>query len=357
MARRLAELSMGSVVIEIFPNGQLGSEPESIEQVQRGALALVKTSSAAMEGFVPDMAVFSLPYLFRDESHYWQVLEGEIGRELLRAAEPVGGIGLCYYDSGSRSFYTAHRPILRPEDVRGLKLRVLPSRMAMDMVSTFGGAPTPIPWGELYTALQQGMVDGAENNPPSLLSSRHYEVARHFSLNEHTRVPDILLMSKAIWDGLPPHVQIWVQQAADESVAFQRACGKKEQNWLCNVCRSWVSRSIIPIPLPSQLPWRDCTKGMVRADWLLGFSELNRLERINDAGAYESASRCSGMGTANHRDRDVWRTLSGRFMGGLFPIYPRRSKSVDRRGGHLSPDLGFASGGGHNLSGIWSFRL
>jgi tripartite ATP-independent transporter DctP family solute receptor len=223
MAERLAALSGGSVVLEIYPNGQLGSEPECIEQVQRGALAMVKTSAAAMEGFVPAMAVFGLPYLFRDEAHYWNVLTGDVGRTMLRLAEPVGGFGLCYYDSGSRSFYTARRPVLKPEDVAGLKLRVLPSRMAMDMVSTFGGAPTPIPWGELYTALQQGMVDGAENNPPSLLSSRHYEVARHFSLNEHTRIPDILLMSLSVWQSLPPHVQVWVQQAADESVVFQRA--------------------------------------------------------------------------------------------------------------------------------------
>jgi tripartite ATP-independent transporter DctP family solute receptor len=222
MAERLAEISGGTVTLEIYPNGQLGSEPECIEQVQRGALAMVKTSAAAMEGFVPEMAVFGLPYLFRDEAHYWNVLTGPIGQEMLRISEAVGGIGLCYYDSGSRSFYTARRPVLRPEDIRGLKLRVLPSRMAMDMVSTFGGAPTPIPWGELYTALQQGMVDGAENNPPSLLSSRHYEVARHYSLNEHTRIPDILLMSKAVWDRLPPHVRVWVQEAADDSVVFQR---------------------------------------------------------------------------------------------------------------------------------------
>ena len=222
MADRLEEISGGTVVLRIFANGQLGSEPECIEQVQRGVLDMVKTSAAAMEGFTPEMAVFGLPYLFRDEEHYWNVLNGPLGQELLEASRPTGSIGLCYYDSGSRSFYTVRRPILEPADVTGLKLRVLPSRMAMDMVSTFGGAPTPIPWGELYTALQQGMVDGAENNPPSLLSSRHYEVAKHYSLNEHTRVPDVLLMSLQSWDRLPEHVQTWVQQAADESVVFQR---------------------------------------------------------------------------------------------------------------------------------------
>ena len=222
MAKRAAELSAGTVEIQVFPGAQLGSEPESIEQAQRGALAMVKTSAAALEGFVPEMAVYGMPYLFRDEDHYWGVLLGDIGREILRAGEARGVVGLCYYDSGSRSFYTLTKPILRPEDVREMKLRVLPSRTARDMITLLGGGPTPIPYGELYTALQQGMIDGAENNPPSYYTSRHYEVAKHYSLDEHTRVPDVVIFSKPIWDGLDPQVQRWIQQAADESVDFQR---------------------------------------------------------------------------------------------------------------------------------------
>lgn len=223
MAQRVAELSGGAVEIQVFPNGQLGSEPECIEQLQRGALAMVKTSAAAMEGFVPDMAVFGLPYLFRDDDHYWKVLNGPVGRELLAAGEPVGVHGLCYYDSGSRSFYTVGKPILTPADVKERKLRVLPSKMARDMIATLGGGPTPIPWGELYTALQQSMVDGAENNPPSFFTSRHYEVARHYSLDEHTRIPDLVIFSQPIWEALSPQARAWVNQAAAESVTFQRA--------------------------------------------------------------------------------------------------------------------------------------
>jgi tripartite ATP-independent transporter DctP family solute receptor len=206
----------------VFPNGQLGSEPETIEQLQRGAVAIVKTSAAAMEGFVPDMAVFGLPYLFRDDEHYWNVLNGPLGRQLLAAGEPAGMHGLCYYDSGSRSFYTVGSPILKPSDVRERKIRVLPSKMARDLIATLGGGPTPIPWGELYTALQQSMVDGAENNPPSYLSSRHYEVAKHFSLDEHTRIPDVVIFSQRIWEGLTPQQRTWINQAASESVEFQR---------------------------------------------------------------------------------------------------------------------------------------
>ena len=222
MAQRLTEISGGTMELQIFPNGQLGSEPETVEQLQRGALAMVKTSAAAMEGFVPEMAVFGLPYLFRDNDHYWNVLNGPIGQELLAAGAPVGIHGLCYYDSGSRSFYTIDGPVLDPSALKGEKIRTLQSRMAMDLISTLDGAPTPIPWGELYTALQQRMVDGAENNPPSFLSSRHYEVAKHYSLDEHTRIPDMVIFSQTIWDRLSPQQQAWINQAAAESVTFQR---------------------------------------------------------------------------------------------------------------------------------------
>src|SRR5919106_542901 len=228
MARRAAELSGGAVEIQVFPGGQLGSEPESIEQLQRGALAMVKTSAAALESFVPDMAVFGMPYLFRDEDHYWDVLLGDIGKEILRAGDPQGVHGVCYYDSGSRSFYTVGKPILKPEDVREMKLRVLPSKTARDMITTLGGGPTPIPFGELYTALQQGMIDGAENNPPSLFTSRHYEVAKHYSLDEHTRVPDVVIFSKKIWDGLDPQVKSWIMEAASDSVTFQRKLWREQ---------------------------------------------------------------------------------------------------------------------------------
>jgi tripartite ATP-independent transporter DctP family solute receptor len=228
MKQDLRERSKGRVLLEIFPNGQLGSETESIEQVQRGVLAMVKTSAAPLEGFIPNMALFSLPYLFRDEEHYWNVLHGEVGQELLLSGKAKGLKGLCYYDSGSRSFYTTDVPILSPVDLVGRKIRVLQSKTAMDMISAMGGAPTPIPWGELYTALQQGMVDGAENNPPSFLSSRHFEVTKQYSLDEHTRVPDIVVFSQRIWDGLSPQVQGWVTESAAVSVEFQRKLWKEK---------------------------------------------------------------------------------------------------------------------------------
>ncbi len=260
LAKRVHELSDGSVTVQVFPNGQLGSEPETIEQLQRGAVAIVKTSAAAMEGFVPDMAVFGLPYLFRDEDHYWNVLNGPIGRQLLAAGEAAGMHGLCYYDSGSRSFYTVGKPILHPSDVKELKIRVLPSKMARDLIATLGGGPTPIPWGELYTALQQSMVDGAENNPPSFLTSRHYEVARHFSLDEHTRIPDLVIFSQPIWDNLSPQVREWLNQAAAESVEFQR----KLWTEATAEALATVEKAGVTIYRPDKQPFVDATAPMLR---------------------------------------------------------------------------------------------
>jgi tripartite ATP-independent transporter DctP family solute receptor len=230
MRGRLEELSGGKVTMDIYASGVLGSETQAIEQLQNGALAMTKTSAAPMEGFIPEMAVFSLPYVFRDAEHFWQVLDSEVGKRLLRKGESKYLRGLCYYDAGSRNFYTSDRPILSPQDLSGMKIRVMNSRTAMDMISAMGGAPTPIAWGELYTALQQGTVDGAENNLPSYFSNRHYEVCRHFAMDGHARIPDILLISTKVWEQLDPQVQGWVQQAADDSSRFQRGLWE-EKTW------------------------------------------------------------------------------------------------------------------------------
>jgi tripartite ATP-independent transporter DctP family solute receptor len=222
MSERLAELSGGSMQIDIYPSGQLGEEREAIELLQIGSLAMTKVSASPLEGFVPVMQVFNLPYLFRDREHYLAVLDSAIGRELLLAPVAARLRGLGYYDAGSRSFYTTGREVARPEDLAGLKIRVQQSQTAMQMVRALGGSPTPISYGELYTALQQGVVDGAENNPPSFYTSGHYEVARYFTLDEHTAVPDLVLISTRVWDSLSAIEQRWLQQAVDESVVFQR---------------------------------------------------------------------------------------------------------------------------------------
>jgi tripartite ATP-independent transporter DctP family solute receptor len=222
MADRLSELSGGRMRVDIHPGGQLGEERELIEMLQIGSLAMTKVSASPLESFVPEMTIFSIPYVFRDHEHLWQVLDGEIGRRLLLAGQRYYLRGLCYYDAGPRSFYTRGTPIRTPEDLRGLKIRVQKSITSTRMVQILGGAATPIDWGELYSALQQGVVDGAENNPPSFFLSRHYEVSRYYTLDEHTWVPDVLLISTRVWADLSPQERDWLTAAVASSVVEQR---------------------------------------------------------------------------------------------------------------------------------------
>jgi len=222
MGEDLVEISDGKIQLEIYPSQQLGTERECIELLQIGSLGMTKVSVGVMENFAPKMKVFGLPFLFRDREHSFQVLDGPVGQELLDNGTQYWIKGLAYYDAGSRSFYTKDKPITSPEDLKGLKIRVMESVTAMNMVNSLGGSATPISWGELYTSLQQGVVDGAENNPPSFYLSRHYEVCKYYSLDEHTALPDVLIMGTHLWDKLTDQEKEWINQAVDSSVIYQR---------------------------------------------------------------------------------------------------------------------------------------
>ena len=258
MAARLKEKSGGKVILRIYPGEQLGSEREMIEQVQMGLLDMTKVSTSPLESFIPSMSVFSVPYLFRDSEHLWKVLDGPVGKKLLQAGEEKGLIGLCYYDAGSRSFYTKDKPILTPADLEGMKIRVQESKTSMQMIKELGASPTPIAWGELYTSLQQGVVDGAENNPPSFYLSGHYEVCRHYSLDEHTMVPDIVLISAKTWNKLTPEVRQMIQEAADESVIEQKRLWKEMTE---NAIRIVQERGVT-LYHPDKAPFREKVKPM-----------------------------------------------------------------------------------------------
>ena len=219
---RLEEISEGRFKVQIYPSQQLGTERQCLELLQIGSLDMTKVSAGVLENFSPSIKVFGIPYMFKDKEHTFRVLDGPIGDELLAGTEKYWLKGLGYYDSGSRSFYTINKPIEKPNDLEGLKIRVMESQTAIDMVKSFGGSPTPISWGELYTALQQGVVDGAENNPPSFYLSRHYEVCKYYIIDEHTVLPDVVLMSTHLWNSLNEQEQVWVQKAMDLSVIEQR---------------------------------------------------------------------------------------------------------------------------------------
>lgn len=222
MAEDLAERSGGRLKLEIYPSQQLGTERECLELLQIGSLDMTKVSVGVLENFAPKMKVLGLPFLFRDRQHSFNVLDGPIGEMLLKDGEKYWLKGLGYYDAGSRSFYTMNKPILKPSDLEGEKIRVMESATAVNMVKALGGSPTPISWGELYTSLQQGVVDGAENNPPSFYLSRHYEVCKYYSLDEHTVLPDVLLIGTYAWEKLTEQEREWLNASVEKSIKYQR---------------------------------------------------------------------------------------------------------------------------------------
>jgi tripartite ATP-independent transporter DctP family solute receptor len=257
MAERVKEKSGGRMIVEIYPSEQLGSEKESIEALQLGYMAMTKTSTASMEGFVPRMKIFGIPYLFTSSEHSWKILNGPIGKELLLAGQTMGLRGLCYYDAGARSFYSK-KEIHSPADLKGLKIRVQNSIMSVKMVEAMGGSPTPIPFGELYTSLDQGVIDAAENNPPSFYTSRHYEVCKYYTLDEHTVVPDMLVISTKVWNGLTPEFQQILQEAVDESVEYERKIwAEAEQDNLKSMQDAGVK-----VIHPDKQPFRDSVKSV-----------------------------------------------------------------------------------------------
>jgi tripartite ATP-independent transporter DctP family solute receptor len=258
LAKRLEEKSNGKLRMKVFPNQQLGSERELLELLQIGSLGMTKVSAAALEGFAPTMSVFGLPYLFRDDAHQKKVLEGEIGKQLLLDGEEFWLRGLTYYDAGKRSFYTKDKPVAIPADLVGKKVRVMESVTASNMVKAMGGSPTPVSYGELYTALQQGIVDAAENNPPSLYTSKHYEVCKFYSLDEHAALPDVVIVSTKVWESLTTQEQQWLQESADESAVYQY------ELWAASTAESMreLEKAGVTITYPDKGPFREAVKGI-----------------------------------------------------------------------------------------------
>lgn len=222
MKKRLEELSDGKMSIDIYCGGALGDETKCLEQLKNGSLDMTKASSATISMFVSEVGALTMPYLFKNSEHYWKVLDSELGDEVLSYTKKDGLVGLCYYDAGARCFYTSKKPIEKPEDLKGLKIRVMNAKNDMRLMECFGASPTPISAGETYTSLAQGVVDGAENNFPTFFSSAHYEPCPNFTVDEHTRLPDILLIGDVAYSALSNDQRKWLAQAAKESSVFQR---------------------------------------------------------------------------------------------------------------------------------------
>jgi len=221
-AEEVATRSEGKIVVKVFDGGTLGSEQELVDNVSSGTNDMTKVSTAVLETKTELAKVYSLPYLFRDGEHMWKVLDGDVGKELLDMAVDKGLKGICYFDSGTRSFYTKAKNLDSPADLSGLKIRVQKSEAMENLMATLGALPQQISYGELFTAMDTGVVDGAENNIPSYYTSSHYKVANHYTFDEHVAVPDILVMSLETWDRLDDGQRKIVLEAAEVAKNFQR---------------------------------------------------------------------------------------------------------------------------------------
>ena len=220
-ARLVGERSSGRIKVEVYAGSQLGEEKAVIEQVQLGAVALTRVSTGAVAQFSKQLGVFSLPYIFVSTQHMWSFLDGPDGQRMLDSLQPSHFVGLCWYDGGARNFYTS-KPVKKIEDLKGLKIRVMQNEWMLRMITAFGANATPMPMGQVFSSLQTGVIEGAENNEPSWYNWNHYQPAKYFLQDAHMRIPEILMMSKVVWDTLSKDDQALIKKAAADSVKKQR---------------------------------------------------------------------------------------------------------------------------------------
>src|SRR5476649_439006 len=220
MGRLIDEKTGGRLQIRVFHSRQLGEEKETIEQTRVGAIDLNRTNVALIGTFVPAMNVLAMPFLFRSIEHLQKVLDGPIGNEILNSFEPFGFVGLAFYDSGARSVYNSVRPVRWIADMKGLRLRVQQSELMSDMIKALGAEPVELPYGQVLTGLSTKLIDGAENNWPSFVTTDHYKYAGYYTVTEHTMSPEVLVMSRKAWEGLSDEDREIFRDAARRSSQF-----------------------------------------------------------------------------------------------------------------------------------------
>ncbi|SDK27700.1 TRAP transporter substrate-binding protein [Billgrantia gudaonensis] len=221
-AERVAERTEGRIEPQVYNNGVLGDQPDAIEQTRNGALDFANFNMGPMGPIVNETNVLSLPFIFDSIDHMHEVMDGEIGQQFADALADKNLIALSWFDSGARSLYNTSHPIETPEDVEGLKIRVMNNDLYVEMIEALGGNATPMAYGEVFQSLKTGVLDGAENNYPSFESSNHYEVAEYYSLTEHLIIPECLCIAKASWESLSEEDQEIVREEAIKASEMQR---------------------------------------------------------------------------------------------------------------------------------------
>lgn len=224
LGKKLEKATNGRVTVAMYPSMQLGGEKEAIEQAQVGAIAFARVSVGALGPVIDDLNVFNLPYVFRNTTHMQNVIDGPIGQDLLDKVTNSGKglIGLCWMDAGARNFYNTKKPIKTMADLKGLKVRVMGNPMFVDMANSMGGNGVAMGYDQVFSALQTGVVDGAENNPPSFVFDNHYQVAKFYTIDEHLIVPEMLVFSKKIWDTMSRDEQAALMKFSKEAQQEER---------------------------------------------------------------------------------------------------------------------------------------
>ena len=258
-AELVNERTKGRIKIEVFPSSQLGEEKAVLEQIQLGAIEFTRVSASPLAEFNKAFGVFSLPYIFDNEAHMWKFLNSESGTKILDGLEKSKMKGLAYYSSGSRNFYTK-APVTKVEDLKGMKIRVQQNKINMDLISSLGASATPMPYGEVYSGLQTGVIDGAENNSPSYLTANHYQAVKNFILDSHQRVPEVLLISKVTWDKLSDEDRKIIKQAAIDSVATQRELWDKFDK---EAMEKLKANGVVVTEVKDVKPWQDAVKPVI----------------------------------------------------------------------------------------------
>ncbi len=261
-ARLVAQRSSGRIQVVVYTDAALGQETSALEQVQFGGIDIARVSLSALTSYVPRLNALSMPYLYRDEAHMWRVLDGQVGKDLLSGIAEAGFVGLAYLEAGSRSIYTARRPVRALADLEGMRIRVQEATVLEKVLAVFGARPVPMPFGEVYSAIDTGAIDGAENNVPTYLTWHHDQVARYLTLTEHARIPEMLVGSAVSFGELSSADRQLIADAAVAAAAYQRVEWRKYEALLAERLRQ---AGVQVLPLRDPEAWRARVRAIYQA--------------------------------------------------------------------------------------------
>ncbi len=242
-AKRLEELSHGKIKVEVYPNAQLGSDKVVLRKMKFNAVQMAAPTFSKFTGLVPQLGLFDLPFLFKDENHLHKVLDGKVGQKLMDMVTKKGYVALAYWDNGFKVMSDDTRPLIKPEDCKGLKFRVMSSKVLIEQFKALGAIPVVLPFSEVYSALQQGVVNGQENTISNIYTKKFYEVQKYMTITNHGYLGYLVVMSKKFWNRLPANLKADVKQAIKEATAKERVWAKELNNEQLNEIKAYAKKT------------------------------------------------------------------------------------------------------------------